>query len=344
MAPTKSKKRGSGDSTKQRAGVAVPLKDAPSTPTHRSPIKKRAGITLQQKKTLIENLQLEITERARRLRAQYHLQAQGLRSRVEIRVNRIPTSMRKMKMGDLLLKYLNQEQNAARPPVPAKDSPRNAATSRVPPSSRAPRRLSDICRDKENDVENEGAKKRGRGAMGDKGFVRPAQVLSPTSSNSRLVNQGTTASPAKAYHSRPGSPLKSNAAGSTARATSVLSSMVERAKAVRSGTTRKPTNPTPTPAKTRTGTTATTAKTRRGGGVTKQPASRPATRTGRRASNHSETSEGSATTVVRKAAPSKASTATNKKSVMGSIRKGAAPKKATAPTTSSSGRVLRKRT
>ena len=60
MAPTKTKKRGSDASTKQRGGVAVPLKDAPSTPTHRSPIKKRkAGISLQQKKTLIDNLQLE---------------------------------------------------------------------------------------------------------------------------------------------------------------------------------------------------------------------------------------------------------------------------------------------
>lgn len=62
------------------------------------------------------------------MRAQYSLQAQGLRSRIEIRVNRIPTSLRKMKMGDLLLKYLEQEQGQNRsadrrpPPVPAKDS------------------------------------------------------------------------------------------------------------------------------------------------------------------------------------------------------------------------------
>ncbi len=83
-----------------------------------------------------------VTERARRLRAQYHLQAQGLRSRVEIRVNRIPTSLRKMNMGDLLLKYLNQEQNAVKPPVPAKDLPhRNAANGRAQPAGRAPRRL-----------------------------------------------------------------------------------------------------------------------------------------------------------------------------------------------------------
>lgn len=46
-----------------------------------------------------------VTERARKLRAQYMLQAQGLRTRVEIRVNRIPMALRKERMGDLVLKY-----------------------------------------------------------------------------------------------------------------------------------------------------------------------------------------------------------------------------------------------
>ena len=46
-----------------------------------------------------------VTERARKLRAQYALQAQGLRTRIEIRVNRIPTSLRSATMGDLLAKY-----------------------------------------------------------------------------------------------------------------------------------------------------------------------------------------------------------------------------------------------
>lgn len=71
-----------------------------------------------------------VTERARRLRAQYHLQTQGLRSRIEIRVNRIPTSLRKVKMGDLLLKCLEQERNRSAdgrpPPLPAKEAPRLA--------------------------------------------------------------------------------------------------------------------------------------------------------------------------------------------------------------------------
>lgn len=155
MAPVRQKKRGSDQSTASTrshgatADSKVPLKGSPSTPRHRSPIKKqRMGISVQQKQALIDNLQLEglfipippcgrrrmltccaVTERARRLRAQYSLQAQGLRSRIEIRVNRIPTSLRKIKMGDLLVKYIEQEQNRIAggrpPPVPAKDTPRS---------------------------------------------------------------------------------------------------------------------------------------------------------------------------------------------------------------------------
>lgn len=120
--------------------------DSPSTPVRRSPLKKTLGITAHQKQALIDNLQLEsmlhmnsyrtnevaltrclVTERARRLRAQYNLQAQGMRSRIEIRVNRIPTSLRQMKMEDLMLRCLEQnkdgERSKRRPPVPAKDIP-----------------------------------------------------------------------------------------------------------------------------------------------------------------------------------------------------------------------------
>lgn len=39
------------------------------------------------------------------------LQAQGLRTRVEIRVNRIPTALRRAKLGDLLLKYNEAKAN-----------------------------------------------------------------------------------------------------------------------------------------------------------------------------------------------------------------------------------------
>ncbi len=48
---------------------------------------------------------LPVTERARKLRAQYALQAQSLRTRIELRINRIPTSLRQANMGELLGKY-----------------------------------------------------------------------------------------------------------------------------------------------------------------------------------------------------------------------------------------------
>ncbi|VBB73452.1 Putative protein of unknown function [Podospora comata] len=94
----------------------------------RSPIKMRKrGVTATQKQALMENLQLEITERARKLRTNYSIHAQSLRTRIEIRVNRIPMSLRKMKMGDLLDKYSNQQRPPVAgylkgPPVPEKDS------------------------------------------------------------------------------------------------------------------------------------------------------------------------------------------------------------------------------
>lgn len=64
-----------------------------------------------------------VTERARKLRAQYTLQAQGLRNRVELRINRIPKSLRTANMGELFAKYQeikNQASNTSplisRPP------------------------------------------------------------------------------------------------------------------------------------------------------------------------------------------------------------------------------------
>ncbi|KAF3762348.1 hypothetical protein M406DRAFT_242190, partial [Cryphonectria parasitica EP155] len=124
--------------------------------------KQKTGISMNQKQVLIDNLQLEITERARKLRAQYSLQAQGLRTRIEIRVNRIPMALRKAKMGELADRYKNGQPpqqfkpapstalSASRPtlppPVPEKDRPplvqpdstRSAASHMTAPSHARP--------------------------------------------------------------------------------------------------------------------------------------------------------------------------------------------------------------
>lgn len=62
-----------------------------------------------------------VADRARKLRAQYALQAQGLRTRLEMRINRIPRNLRKANMGDLLEKHLEaQKKTQQRLPSPNK--------------------------------------------------------------------------------------------------------------------------------------------------------------------------------------------------------------------------------
>ena len=110
------------------------------TPNQSATTKRPMMITQGQKQALIDNLQLEsmglkrecllrhllittVTERARKLRAQYALQAQSLRTRVELRVNRIPASMRSSNMGELLLKYaeaLKKDEEAPSNPKPVR--------------------------------------------------------------------------------------------------------------------------------------------------------------------------------------------------------------------------------
>ena len=90
-----------------RPGPARQARNTQSQSPVRNPV-ARKGLTVAQKQALIDNIQLEISERARKLRAQYSLQANGLRTRLEIRVNRIPHRMRTQVMGATLDKFANQ--------------------------------------------------------------------------------------------------------------------------------------------------------------------------------------------------------------------------------------------
>ncbi|MCJ1458461.1 hypothetical protein MMC28_008834 [Mycoblastus sanguinarius] len=145
MAPTRTKKaRLSTDNISTARPQLVATKSPTRTPIQ-SPQKKATRITEIQKQALIDNLQLEskflqtgvialgtnllqVTERARKLRAQYALQAQSLRTRIELRINRIPTSLRKANMGELYEKYLESESKQkeaseeARVAAPAKET------------------------------------------------------------------------------------------------------------------------------------------------------------------------------------------------------------------------------
>ncbi|KAL7913328.1 Borealin N terminal domain-containing protein [Trichoderma velutinum] len=351
MAPTRPRKQGSTESSSsQKKHATSSGSDTPSTP-QRTPIKKKQmGITLQQKQALIENLRLEITERARRLRAQYHLQAQGLRSRIEIRLNRIPTALRKATMGDLLLKYADQAQGGPNRPLPqpVKDlpilpSPQKPIhqTTRAPQVGRAQKRLSnEIAMDKENELQKgERPKKRTRGS--DAELVHPAQVLSPTSSNARLANRSRATSPTKSYLYKSSSPLKT---GNSTRPTPATN------LGTRTGGVRKVTTTSNSSSSSGGATPAAAARTKRT--ATAVPTglrAKPGARKTRRASDNTESSDGSANTVLQKTA-GKGGSAIPRKPVPGSAKKLASggivkptAKTGTAVSTTATGRTLRKR-
>ncbi|KAI1872578.1 hypothetical protein JX265_005458 [Neoarthrinium moseri] len=363
MAPTWPRKRKSDQST--------------SSFEQRSPIKKRKmGLTLPQKQALIENLQLEITERARRLRAQYNVQAQQLRSRVEMRVNRIPRALRRLKMADLLAKHSEPAKSrparspyvARPPPVPTKDGASPKPIPRKPVSAdghqRGFKRLSDGVvgfEDKENSVEPVGQpKKKGRGpfAAVDAARTQPSQVLSPTSTNLRVLPRAVerptspakhqterpASSPTKSMIARPGSPSKGFGAKSTSN---LLSNMVEKAKSTRGGTTGRH----KLASSTITNSSATSGTTRGRKPGVPSSATTANTRGKRKNSQASESSEASTGTVIKKttaasrAAPAKSATAP-KRTVMGTIKSATTKKPATAKPAAApaaTGRTLRKR-
>ena len=154
MPPRKQKQVASASastSSNENMIAVVPTKTGEEQ-THtpqRSPEKRSVfGITEAQKQALMDNLQLEgkmmhaleagemcrartltsksVTERARKLRAQYALQAQGLRSRLEMRVNRIPQALRKRNIQDLLDEYANNAKPKPAAPLAIMDSRQNA--------------------------------------------------------------------------------------------------------------------------------------------------------------------------------------------------------------------------
>ncbi|KAK4540831.1 hypothetical protein LTR36_008908 [Oleoguttula mirabilis] len=253
MAPKRAK------TTRASPTEAIPsLPPPPSTmvPTHgdeeahtpeRSPAKRAAGITQAQKQALVDNLQLEITERARKLRAQYAMQAQGLRTRLEMRVNRIPQALRKRNIQELVEEHVEKARPAPPPPVPAKDSiPRMALVSRSPERKSLKRQrcvatgmnhrqkltlfLSDQMAANDDDDDKENAptqpthdlpnpKKRAKTATANTKATRtasrkivPSTVLSPKSHNSRTLPRSpfkpTIIASDKPSLGRPPSPVK----------------------------------------------------------------------------------------------------------------------------------------
>jgi hypothetical protein len=290
-------------------------------------------------------------------------QAQVLRSRIEIRVHRIPMAMRKVNMGELLLKHSETASTAVvgtsrveKVKSPAKNLIQEEQSRTSPSPQHGQKRLrcvfqvheyytpltrssDDISVDKENeDIEN--PKKRPRGPAvpartTSRSKLQPSQVLSPRSANSRSMPRSpvrTAVSPAKSQLARPVSPLKPVAPTPVGGAAGILTNMVEKAKTTRGAATRKTAD-------------ATTATGAGRGKRTAPPAPAPKVGRGRAIS---DSSDSSTTTVVRNlAVAKKVAPVKEKKTVMttikgmGSQKKLPASKPAAAPTTG--GRVLRKR-
>lgn len=309
-------------------------------------------------------------------------------------------SLRKVKMGDLIQKYSTEQQQKTTttsngPPVPPKDAttsrpifqrpavasrptspirPSPIKTIRLVPLSPArveglpsilttPNHSHEVSgRDKENyEIEPTNTEKRQRlGPAADILRNHPNQVLSPTSSNSRLAPRGErTPSPTKQHHhnqtgigARPISPTKPTAGTS---ASALLSNMVEKARS-RANSPQKHSTITEM-------TQASAAKSRARAATTSTAYA--ATRTSRRVSGASVSSEASSTSSVaaRRQRPATATgarpgtAASAKRGVMSTIKKGVAATKkaagggtkekaekaAAAAAPAASGRVLRKR-
>ncbi|KAI5369950.1 Putative borealin [Septoria linicola] len=166
----------------------------------RSPTRASATITQVQKQALIDNLQLEITDRARKLRAQYALQSQGLRARLELRVNRIPQALRKRNIQELIDEHHAKSRPAPPPPVLVASKLQVVQTA-PPQPARTTKRKSDeisVGDDKENipsqaaqEIPNPKKRTKTNVAANSKAMrarnAGPAGVLSPKSHNSRTL-------------------------------------------------------------------------------------------------------------------------------------------------------------
>ncbi|KAE9984751.1 hypothetical protein EG327_004888 [Venturia inaequalis] len=263
-------------------------------------------------KTNIQSSHL-LTERARKLRAQYALHAQGLRSRLEMRINRVPKQLRTTNIAELIDQYSEHLEPPSKRPLPvpqaATVTSKAAQNARPQPAQqsnsarpRGTKRSSEMVggSDKENGIEI--PKKRSKAAQtgGPVRAVRtasrldPSKVLSPKSHNSRQLPQspfkrdspGKPLSPGKSYLARPVSPVKP---GTVAAATASLANLVAPAERTRPAGR--------TAAKQTAVATGSVRERGRPPVAMAPPAVPPKTGRGRAASDTSDTSTG--TTVVK---------------------------------------------
>ncbi|KAL2885315.1 nbl1 borealin [Ceratocystis lukuohia] len=270
-------------------------------------------------------------------------------------------SLRKLTMAELVQRHVQQQERSAQ--IAAKIAAGMTKSTVAPiarpgmkavPSLAAPtqttrrfKRTSNamLGGDKENDNGSsdpmEYPKKRARAVPANASETGP--VLSPTSSNSRLVPRSwqqspTKASPIKVPVSRAASPVKTSRAN-------LLSNMVEKAKTTRAAMTRKATTASVTSTASSTASTTASSRTKRTAASKQAAAPATATRVTRRTSGDSNSSS---STVVKKTssrpgtAMSKSSTTSRGKAASGTATKKTAASKASAAKDAPK-RVLRSR-
>ncbi|KAI4200579.1 MAG: hypothetical protein LQ350_003826 [Teloschistes chrysophthalmus] len=349
---------------------SVAIQSPAATPS-RSPSKKAVMLTQNQKQALIDNLQLEITERARKLRAQYALQAQSLRTRIELRINRIPQAMRKANIGELYDKYLESTrqppetaktlESSTKQQSPAKPNTHSSSkhaemTAALPPHGI--KRNSDHISaddDKENTTDlNMPPNSKKRVKPNAIHASNPKFVLSPRSANAQnIVHQSPArpqlASPQKSYLSHPTSPLKPSITVSIHKAASPVKAV---AAAATGGMTDAVTaNTVEKPRATRMRGAATKATKPQTAAAVKKAKAPPITRA-KRGVEPAVKDEGSrtvsaasnasnATTVVRKAGRGAATTAATRAKGKGAPKRAVPAAKVEEP--AQGRRVLRKR-
>lgn len=216
--------------SRKRKSEAMDETRRPTTPTE-VPASKRMKITAVQKQALIDNLQLEITERARHLRAHYALQCADLRARIERRVNRIPIAMRKLTMGELIAKHSApqlQHTTASSihaqvtttagekslPPLPSDFEPKTSSPIRIPAPAptRGKKRKSSaiqIASDKDSEQASSDTLPVAKKTRGKAATTAPAPARSNSRAVSRTKQNNSVLSP-RSHNSRtlPRSPLK----------------------------------------------------------------------------------------------------------------------------------------
>ncbi|GAB7352761.1 hypothetical protein MBLNU459_g3110t1 [Dothideomycetes sp. NU459] len=334
--------------------MASPRVTTPERVGESSPRRHTVAITEAQKQALIDNLQLEITERARKLRAQYAFQAQGLRARLELRINRIPQSLRKTSMHDLVHKYDGQNK-----PGPTSSSPQKPQLQHISQLSSSPAKNKGLKRSSDHFA-----------TAADKENAQPATAIDLANPKKRSKpNPAPPTAPAAAPSSPPVRSARPLAGAK--KPNTILSPKSHNSRTLPRSPIK---SPPPTKVPSRAPPPAAAAKpTRTASRATKRPATaEPAQSKRTRNSDSSDASAG--TTIVRTAQPKAAAAASKKataaaakvdvpasapakktgtlksafNSLTGSKRgkaaAAAAAAKEAAPATTAGGRVLRKRT